>query len=111
MFSQLLRKSDIPETMWLPREIRIRLEGGSGVDDTDQLPRQTVLGQPLDRRYQLQSILDALNERVGHVEDMLNRMEIESRISRLEDQFIAGCMSPQTMSDTSTYIPLTRRGA
>jgi hypothetical protein len=116
MFSPTIRKSDIPETMWLPKDIRMRLEGevnGYPIPSkSDILMMNSVIGTSdgISREdHQLQHLLSSLIDRIGYLESLLNRMDIESRISRLETQPFVGCFSPSNSADT--YMPISRRGA
>jgi hypothetical protein len=73
MLSKSLKLSDIPDSMWLPPEMRARLSVGE---------YQSVNSRNCQDR--LIDCLKALSERIMHAESMLSKLDIETRLTRLE---------------------------
>ena len=72
IISKKLKLSDIPETMWLPPEVRATLINGSKHEPTVNIVDQ-VIGS-----------LSALSDRIMHAESHLSKLDMESRLHRLE---------------------------
>ena len=71
MFSPLLSKHTIPESIWLPPEIRSLLEP----DISPAVSNRTVLRQKLD----------ILHDRIDHIESLIGGLDLENRLRRLEE--------------------------
>ena len=96
MFSPNLKKSDIPDSLWLPPEIRRRIEDGNNVGDNRSVRRR------------LEDALESLLQRINHVESVLENMGIDERLDRLESVHAID-FSP---SHTLNHNPhISRRGA
>jgi hypothetical protein len=74
MFSPSLSAMKIPDTVWLPPEIRSELESGSPISE-----RQVVTPRNILKHH-----VDCLLARVEHIELMLRQLDVETRISKLE---------------------------
>ena len=72
VFSSILSKTDLPESLWLPPEVRSALEG------------ERSLSPPTPRATLLRLQLGALKERVEHVDSLITKLNIDSRLLRLE---------------------------
>jgi hypothetical protein len=71
VFSPLLTKKDVPETLWLPPEVRSVLEG-------EKSPSLS------SRKSLLRTQLLALTERIEHVDSLLRNLNVENRLRRLD---------------------------
>jgi hypothetical protein len=72
MYSPSLDRMQIPETVWLPPEIRSSLEASQG-DEKQVSPRAA-----------LKQNLNCLLSRIAHVESLVGEIKIEERLERLE---------------------------
>ena len=72
IFSPLLEKKEVPDTLWLPPEIRSMLGG----------PKE----EPVDMSTEsvLKAKLDCLIDRISHVESLAKQLDVEGRLRRLE---------------------------
>jgi hypothetical protein len=65
--------SQVPETVWLPPDIRAMMEGAEEPS-------------PLSSREVLKHQIDSLISRIEHVEYLVRHLRIEERLGLLEDQ-------------------------
>lgn len=68
MFSPLLSQIKIPDTVWLPPDIRMTLEGRDEGDPKSRLDRH----------------VNSLLARVEQVENLVKQIDIDNRLRRLE---------------------------
>ncbi len=75
IISKNLKLSDIPETMWLPPEVRSMLMNGPLLEQTTSVCDQLVQS------------FSALSDRIFHVESHLLKLNMDARLQRLESVF------------------------
>ena len=89
MFSPLLSKLNVPESIWLPPEIR------SLIEPEDHSPSSTV-----PHRVLLGQKLDILLDRIDHIETVIDRLDMENRLRRLEEQVVINIQTNPTLKKT-----------
>lgn len=77
MFSPSLTKKDVPDAIWLPAEIRLQLDQGES-------PSASRSAEGVNLREVLQQKLNVLSDKIGHIESVLARLNIEGRLRSLE---------------------------
>jgi hypothetical protein len=100
VFSPLLTKKDVPETLWLPPEVRSVLEG-------EKSPSLSY------RKSLLRTQLLALTERIEHVDSLLRNLNLENRLRLLDrgpHPEVDGVMENPDHIDESNPLRKPQRG-
>lgn len=101
VFSPLLTKKDVPETLWLPPEVRSVLEG-------EKSPSLSY------RKSLLRTQLLALTERIEHVDSLLRNINVENRLRLLDrggpHPEVDGVMGNSDQIDESNPLRKPQRG-
>lgn len=85
VFSPLIQSKDVPESLWLPPEVRSTFDNENSRGFCA-------------RKASLRAELAALNERIEHVDSLVRELDIENRLKRLDFRQI------QPAQDTSMQL-------
>ena len=102
IISRNLKLSDIPETMWLPPEIRSLISNGSQHRSAENVYDQLIRS------------LTALSDRIMHAESLLAKLDMDTRLNRLESSTTHPFELPiesELPVIPPSYVPQRRAGA